>query len=220
MSQGTSAKSGGAPSPEKFATETPVPAPTPASVPTPASAAPKLRSCVVCRSRKVRCDKLSPCTNCRRANIQCVVPSNDRPPRWARRLERITNNAASVATPSQAADPGAEQVMDRLRNLESLVKELSAQLEQANAAAQASSKPGSSGTTSSGMSPEEQGANHQTNSSSSNSTVNIQKHFGRLVLQDESGSRYVSSGFWSRVSDEVCRGINHQSSLLAELTML
>ncbi|KAH6976630.1 hypothetical protein EDB80DRAFT_739926 [Ilyonectria destructans] len=63
----------------------------------------KLRSCVVCRSRKVRCDKLSPYSNCRRANIPCVVPSNDRPPRWARRLERVANNAAVESSPPDQA---------------------------------------------------------------------------------------------------------------------
>jgi hypothetical protein len=112
------------------------------SAPAPAPA-PKLRSCVVCRTRKVRCDKLSPCSNCRRANI---APSTDRPPRWARRLERVANNAASNAQASKDTDAAAAQVMERLRNLESLVKELSGQLEQANAAA-SSAAGGSSGVT-------------------------------------------------------------------------
>lgn len=207
MSQATPTNGGAALASEKSARETPA-ASASGPAPAPAPGPPKLRSCVVCRSRKVRCDKLSPCTNCRRANIPCVVPSNDRPPRWARRLERVSNNAASTATTPQAAGPAADQVMDRLRNLEALVKELSTQLEQANAAA-ASARGGSSGTNSSGMSPEEQGVERETNISSSNSTANIQKHFGRLVLQDANGSRYVSSGFWSRVSDEVCRDRDH-----------
>lgn len=30
------------------------------------------------------------------------------------------------------------------------------------------------------------------------------KPFGRMVSQDAASTRYVSSGFWSRVSDEVC----------------
>lgn len=173
----------------------------------------KLRSCVVCRSRKVRCDKLSPCTNCRRANVQCVVPSTDRPPRWARRLERITNGAA-VAPPSastneappQQGDPGVGQVMDRLRNLESLVKELSGQLNQVNAS-----------TSSTGSSPpgaeRAERAEYQASPASGTSGADMQKHFGRMVLQDANRSRYVSSGFWSRVSDEVCHALNVQDLL-------
>lgn len=170
--------------------------------------APKLRSCVVCRSRKVRCDKLSPCSNCRRANIACVFPSTDRPPRWARRLERMNNNEASSARTTQETGPGVGQVMERLHNLESLVKELSGQLEQANAAPN-STRGGSSSVNSPGSSVTDRDAHHQVDTSSTTveSTTNstgVQKQFGRMVLQDTNRSRYVSSGFWSRVNDEVC----------------
>ena len=160
------------------------------------------RSCVVCRTRKVRCDKLSPCSNCRRANIACVFPSTERPPRWARRLERVANNAASNAQASQGPDPAATQVMERLRNLEGLVKELSGQLEQANAAA-SSAAGSSSGVNSPESSSHDRDTDHQRDTSPNTSAGNVQKQFGRLVLQDANRSRYVSSGFWSRVNDEV-----------------
>ncbi|KAK9427348.1 hypothetical protein V1505DRAFT_47261 [Lipomyces doorenjongii] len=73
----------------------------------------------------------SPCSNCRRANIACVLPSTNRPPGWARRIQRLTNNARA----SNDTDPGVGKVMDRLRTLEGLVKELSGQLEQARVSA-------------------------------------------------------------------------------------
>ncbi|TVY14646.1 Bikaverin cluster transcription factor bik5 [Lachnellula arida] len=174
---------------------------------TPASASapiPKKRSCVVCRSRKVRCDKLSPCSNCRRANIACVFPSTDRPPRWARRL--AASNPQQVPAVSQNPDPAATQVMERLRNLESLVKDLSGQLEVANAAAAANSVAGgSSGVNSPGSSSHDRDTGHQKEASPSTNTGNVglQKQFGRLVLQDANRSRYVNSGFWSRVNDEL-----------------
>ncbi|KAM0205163.1 hypothetical protein ACHAQI_009396 [Fusarium lateritium] len=158
------------------------------------TSAAKIRSCVVCRSRKVRCDKLSPCSNCRRANIPCVVPSNDRPPRWARRLERIANDG-HAGTGEGGGQPGNDQVMDRLRTLEGLVKELSGQLEVANAAV---SRAGSSDaasppdTTRDAASP-----------SSTSTTSDVQKHFGRMVLKDTNQGRYIASGFWSRISDEL-----------------
>ena len=153
----------------------------------------KPRSCVVCRRRKVRCDKLQPCTNCRLANIACVVPTNDRPPRWARRLDRLTQDASATGTPSTLPSaappelvPGTAEVMERLKKLEGLVKDLNSQLEHARA----SSSPGTADS-----------------SSPATSTTDTQRHFGRLVLQHPDRSRYVSSGFWSRVSDEVraCR---------------
>jgi hypothetical protein len=92
--------------------------------------------------------------------------------------------------------------MDRLRNLESLVKELSGQLEQAHAAANPPSA-GSPGFKSTGRSPQDHEAENQGKTSPATNTSSVQKQFGRLVLQDASHSRYVSSGFWSRVNDEV-----------------
>ncbi|KAJ5116335.1 hypothetical protein N7456_000683 [Penicillium angulare] len=142
----------------------------------------KPRSCVICRSRKVRCDKLSPCSNCRRANIACIYPSADRPPRWARRLER----------------PVTGEVMERLHHLEGLVKDLTGQLEQAHAANR--SAAGSSN--SPGSSTHDHDGGYQGNMHSAGSG-NVQNKFGRLVLNDASKSRYVGSGFWSWVNDEL-----------------
>ena len=92
--------------------------------------------------------------------------------------------------------------MERLRNLESLVKELSGQLEQANATA-TSAAGGSSGVNSPGSSSHDRDTDHQRDASANTNTGNVQKQFGRLVIQDTNRSRYVSSGFWSRVNDEV-----------------
>ena len=173
----------------------------------------KQRSCLVCRTRKVRCDRQSPCSKCRQANIACVFPSTVRPPRWARRLERLTNNAASAASnppAPQLADPEVTKVMDRLRNLEYLVKELSGQLELAHATA-GSASVGSPGANSPGSSVQRDGE-HQSDMSSVTNTSSVQKQFGRLVPQDAKRSRYVSSGFWSRVNDEVCRSVAIRSS--------
>ncbi|KAJ5762251.1 uncharacterized protein N7511_005633 [Penicillium nucicola] len=162
-----------------------------------AEAAPKPRSCVVCRKRKVRCDKRAPCSNCRRANIACVLPSSDRLPRWARRLDRL-NGAFSPPQASQDVGPIADAVMERLRTLESLVKDLTSQLEQAKSAA--NSAEGSSGFGSPESIVHETG---QPSHATPNSTGDVQDHFGRLVLRDASRSRYISSAFWSRVNDEI-----------------
>lgn len=145
------------------------------------SRTPKPRSCLVCRSRKVRCDKLSPCSNCRRANIACVLPSTDRPPRWARRLEA----------------PAVGEFVERIHYLENLVNVLRGQLEQASASAKslAGASPHFPGS-----STHERDTNHHGDTSSQ---PEAQKQFGRLVSQHTPSSRYVSNGFWSRVNDEV-----------------
>ncbi|KAJ5632793.1 hypothetical protein N7490_009132 [Penicillium lividum] len=143
---------------------------------------PNPRSCVTCRSRKVRCDKLSPCSNCRRANIACIYPSGDRPPRWVRRLER----------------PVTGEVMERLHHLEGLVKELTGQLEQAHAAAK--SPPASSNSPGSSTPDHDLGSQGTASHSGSG---NVPNQFGRLALNDSIRSRYVGSGFWSWVNDEI-----------------
>ncbi|KAM0327504.1 hypothetical protein ACHAQA_005792 [Verticillium albo-atrum] len=154
----------------------------------------KLRSCVVCRSRKVRCDKQSPCSNCRRANIPCTVASDDRPPRWARRLERLTAKPPSKDT-GLAADPATGQVMDRLRSLEKMVKELGDQLEQANGATRGSSANSPSGPMSHGSFDEQDHRMH----ASSASPASVQPNTGRLVGQEGGRSQYIGSNFWSRL---------------------
>ncbi|KAH6691970.1 hypothetical protein VD0002_g3040 [Verticillium dahliae] len=146
----------------------------------------KLRSCVVCRSRKVRCDKLSPCSNCRRAGIPCTVAPSDRPPRWARRLEKL---AARPAAP-QASEPAAGAVMDRLRTLEKMVQDLGAELEQANAAKSGDRLDGA-------------GVDSQRRIPSVAPGAGVQPGMGRMVGQEKGRSQYVGSSFWTRVSDEL-----------------
>ncbi|CRG87016.1 putative transcriptional regulatory protein C1F7,11c [Talaromyces islandicus] len=109
------------------------------------------------------------------------LPSTDRPPRWARRLKN--------AVP--ATDPQVGQVMERLQNLERLVKELTSQLEQA----QETANPGSS------EANRDQEAGDGISPPTSEEYVHAK--FGRLVLQDSNRSRYISSGFWSRVGYEL-----------------
>lgn len=87
--------------------------------------------------------------------------------------------------------------MERLHNLESLVKELSSQLKESQAV------NSSTGGSSSGIgSPD----SHITDFDAGNQgdATGVEKQFGRLVVQNASRSRYVSSGFWSRINDEVC----------------
>ena len=162
--------------------------------------APKTRSCVVCRSRKVRCDKLNPCSNCRKANVTCIFPASNRPPKWARRLERISKEAGLDEQPVTSQDGNVQQVMQRLQSLEGLVKDLSGQLEQANSASP-SALDGSSGVGSPDSSSH--GHDQSQRTAAATSVSDIQEHTGRLIIQDRNRSRYLSSAFWSRVNDEV-----------------
>jgi hypothetical protein len=92
--------------------------------------------------------------------------------------------------------------MERLRKLESLVTELNGQLKEAQAAASPSVR-GSSGVTSPESSVQYNEAEHQANTSNDMTATSEQAQYGRMVDHHASRSRYVSSGFWSRVNDEV-----------------
>ncbi|KAJ5114847.1 hypothetical protein NUU61_000606 [Penicillium alfredii] len=48
-------------------------------------------SCVVCHRRKVKCDRQSPCSNCAKANVECVYQAP--PPPRRRKRERDTNGS-------------------------------------------------------------------------------------------------------------------------------
>ncbi|KAF2705578.1 hypothetical protein K504DRAFT_439853, partial [Pleomassaria siparia CBS 279.74] len=180
------------------------------------AAGPKPRSCVVCRSRKVRCDKQTPCSNCRKANITCVSSASERTPRWARRYqaERLANGGQATNAPvAQEAKSDVDKVIDRLRTLENLVKELSGQLQEAQAAA--SSAGGSPHVVDAPQSSnQELGKENHREMSPTVSTGSMQRQFGRLVIQGASQSRYVSSGFWSRVNDEL-EGLKMETQTLA-----
>merc|ERR1712072_515669 len=64
------------------------------------------RSCVTCRKRKVKCDRLYPCTNCNKAHIECVFPAPGRAPR----------------KPRKPGDGRDKELLERLRRLEGVVK--------------------------------------------------------------------------------------------------
>ncbi|KAI0872114.1 fungal-specific transcription factor domain-containing protein [Hypoxylon argillaceum] len=68
-----------------------------------------IRSCVLCRQRKVKCDRRQPCSNCIRAGANCVHP-----PGAGRAAKR----------PRQAADT---KVLDRLSQLETTIRRLQQQ---------------------------------------------------------------------------------------------
>lgn len=77
------------------------------------SSAPRVRlSCDACRQRKVKCDKLSPCTSCQRLGFKCVPVERARLPRGR------TRRAPERATGSD------KELADRVAKLEQLLKKV------------------------------------------------------------------------------------------------
>ncbi|KAM5454875.1 hypothetical protein MaudCBS49596_002174 [Microsporum audouinii] len=87
-------------------------------------------SCELCRERKVKCDKLDPCTNCASAGVVCVPVRRPRLPRGAhaQRLRRIPPEDPEASIRIDIS-PGAgtaadEDLKKRIRRLEALVDSL------------------------------------------------------------------------------------------------
>jgi hypothetical protein len=178
------------------------------------------RSCVTCRRRKVRCDKHMPCGNCRKAQIQCVFPAPGRAPRRPRAKD-------PNAPPKQTSEREME-LMKRLRKLEGIVEDLSGQIEfetykhsgnsespeatsdtiQENDRRKTPASPPIENTSSNSAPPgysvpRRTNTSNSTTSSSVNARGDVNKDFGKLVLNEKGKIRYVSNAFWTKITDEV-----------------
>ena len=188
------------------------------------------RSCVTCRRRKVKCDKMHPCTNCNRAKIECVFPSPGRAPRKTRK----------------SGDGGRDkELLERLRRLEGMVKDMGVDgtvpPHESNGIDihrpdQSKFHHDDSGLSASPTEIEVAHANgdtaHKLNDgevhgtgwlgrSHSDKTRYIEEHqtgrfenrFGRLVIA-EGKSRYINSSFWANLGNEVedLKGFLNQTS--------
>jgi hypothetical protein len=148
------------------------------------------RSCVTCRKRKVKCNKVQPCSNCARAKIECIFPGPGRAPRKSRK-------------------PPDGELMDRLRRLEGVVQSLNAQVEEHEQEAadrnqeQARSSEGTpdacpfSGRGSPSVAQD-------------NSVEGLESRFGRLVV-DQGRSRYINNSFWASLNNEVFEPVKKQA---------
>ncbi|PHH51789.1 Bikaverin cluster transcription factor bik5 [Ceratocystis fimbriata CBS 114723] len=189
------------------------------------------RSCITCRRRKVRCDKFMPCSNCRRNQIQCVFPAPGRAPR----RPRLKDPNAPIKNPSDRE----AQLLKRLRKLESVVEELSGQLDAENLSRQsvggspdtapgpnspnqglASPVHGTPGSVCSARdesttrnAPRRSRVEDAAEGSGKDSTLN--NKFGRLVLSDKAKGQYVANAFWSKLTQQIDE-IRHDAHSLSE----
>jgi len=73
-------------------------------------------SCIVCRQRKVKCNKQQRCSNCAKAGVECIYSLPARPRR------RIGNGRS-------AEDVSREELIQRVRRYEALFKKYGPQLD-------------------------------------------------------------------------------------------
>jgi hypothetical protein len=73
-------------------------------------------SCVICRRRKVRCDRNTPCSNCVKAKCNCNYPSPGRRVRRKAKADSARHDRTSQS-----------RLLDKVRRLEGIVKDLTEQ---------------------------------------------------------------------------------------------
>lgn len=153
----------------------------------------RIWSCVVCRKRKVRCDRRDPCNNCTKNSIECQFPVAGRLPRRSR-----------DPTASKSQSQRQTELIGRLRHLEAVVTELTAQVEDSPknqsadgylaSSTQENVRPGSS-TGQSLLTDAESATVGQ-------SCGEIDEDLSKLVV-DRDGELQTEKGFWSSFCDEV-----------------
>ncbi|KAL2159370.1 hypothetical protein VTH06DRAFT_2373 [Thermothelomyces fergusii] len=167
-----------------------------------------------------------PCSNCRRAQIPCIFPAPGRAPR----RPRPKDPNAPAKQPSSEREV---ELMKRLRKLEDIVEELSSQIEvesgrQPHSAtnspegtafardeqaigrrlsrlvsATGSLDHGSPGIASANMAVRQDSGPLPESEAHGRRSLDVHKQFGRLVLNENGGTRYVSSSLWSSITDEL-----------------
>ncbi|KAI4198987.1 MAG: hypothetical protein LQ350_004903 [Teloschistes chrysophthalmus] len=159
-----------------------------------APAQPNPRSCVTCRKRKVRCDKRHPCSNCSKADIECIFPGPGRAPRRSRK------------------HPDAE-LLARLRRLEGVVQHLGKNLDEDGEKEEDIVKDEAGTTTNDACNTESKAPTEEKKVPKNCGMFNgpeprkksvdgVSKEFGNLVV-DEGRSRYVSNKFWNSLGEEI-----------------
>lgn len=138
-------------------------------------------SCTSCRSRKLKCDKESPCGNCVRSGTDCVFPARKRIQR-----PRKTKNA---------------ELLQRLNRLESIVGKVGLSgLEEAEAQLQDASASPPEQVTAPKLHPAVESV--VDTSAGPDPTYDF-KGASKPKSNDAASSKYMSGDFWSRLCDEV-----------------
>jgi len=177
------------------------------------------RSCVTCRKRKVKCNKVHPCSNCNRAHIECVFPAPGRAPRKARklgegkdkellerlrRLEGVVKGLGVEVPPDGEVGTAGSQTEDTQRRLPSAAD---------NGSSAAQTQPNSNRDTPQREKDPDEGFRSKTRYIEEHRGGRFENRFGRLVI-NEGKSRYINNSFWANLSNEVedLKGILNQSS--------
>ncbi|KAJ4419179.1 hypothetical protein N0V82_005086 [Gnomoniopsis sp. IMI 355080] len=174
-----------------------------------AAAPPHLRSCVVCRQRKVKCDRQQPCANCTRSRCQCVYPAGrGRAPKRARR-----------AADAQLADKLArlETIIQRMaaENGPGLVQESQSRSLEDDGSNQMSLPAPEHGLIAARQNETGGGVATSTSDHSSPAHSSVEASMSRLVI-DDTKSYYVSNPLWASMAQEMNSQIEELRDFLGQ----
>lgn len=152
---------------------------TPGTPLTAAAAAPHLRSCTVCRQRKIKCDRQQPCSSCSRSGCECVYPSG------------------RGRAPKRSGRHVDAQLTAKLARMEAIIKRLTSENASPGTTARSAQQDEQP------VSPS-QPPNQQSKSSSPSppSAASAETQFSHLVLGQKK-NYYVSNPLWATLAGEV-----------------
>ncbi|KAK2798318.1 hypothetical protein FQN50_008874 [Emmonsiellopsis sp. PD_5] len=78
----------------------------------------KPKACIPCRTRKVKCDRRSPCSNCTAWSLECISPSH------IRKCSRPRKNSTAASHERHDSTATTESLNDRILKLENTVQTL------------------------------------------------------------------------------------------------
>ena len=151
-------------------------------------------SCVACRQKKVKCDRGDPCKNCLKAGTHCVPQTRAK---VTRRLKK----------------PADTQVLERLKQLESIVSRLEGDGSNVSQSPPAQSPPLNQTVPISTPSIADTVGHDKLNGRLQSPLPPTTE--GRLVVKDGK-TTYVTGGFWANLTNEVwppVRRLSHASLL-------
>ena len=163
-------------------------------------------SCATCRRRKVRCDRLKPCSNCAKAHINCDYPVSTRPPRRSQFPDSYYKRVVKKKE---------TQLLDRLGRLEGMVEELRARYEPESNASRSwvtSLDKTASAKAVAHQDPrisQDPGLENADSISQGGSAASSVSRVDRRVLVDEAGNGGPRSHFWTAFQDEVRVRFDH-----------
>lgn len=134
-----------------------------------------LRSCQVCRARKIKCDRQQPCSNCARADAACVYPSGRG--RAPKRPRKVTES----------------YVADRLSRLEAVIRQLDTRSHSRGSVAKGKDLGKSDTETAPALAKGQLDADQSTD-----------ERFSRLMVREQTSYYVNDNDLWGNLADEVC----------------